>query len=229
MSELPSGTVTFLFTDVEGSTALWEHHPDAMRVALARHDKILEGAIDGHGGVVFSRMGDGMAAAFPSAGDALAAAVGAQLGLAKESWPELLGAVTARMGLHSGDGTVVDGEYLSQPLNRCARLMSIGHGGQILVSASTEALVHGRLAEGVDLVDMGEHRLRDLSEPMRVFQVEHPGLRSVFPRLRSLDAFPGNLPLQVSSFVGRQREVARVIAAFDGARVVTLTGVSNKP
>jgi predicted ATPase/class 3 adenylate cyclase len=227
MADLPTGTVTFLFTDIEGSTARWEQHPEAMGVALARHDKILEAAIDGHGGVVFSKMGDGMAAAFASARDAVAAAVVAQQGLAAETWPELLGQVTARMGVHTGEGTLVEGQYLNQPLNRCARLMAIGHGGQVLVSGTTQPLVQGGLPEGVRLVDLGEHRLRDLSEPLRVFQVQHPDLGQRFPPLRSLDVLPGNLPLQVSSFVGRERELTRVAKALGEGRIVTLTGVGG--
>ncbi len=227
MTDLPTGTVTFLFTDIEGSTALWEHHPEAMRVALARHDKILEAAIDAGGGVVFTKMGDGMAAAFASAQNTLAAAVAAQQGLAEATWPELLGSVTARMGLHTGEGILVEEQYLNQPLNRCARLMAIGHGGQVLVSGTTEPLVRGAALEDVRLVDLGEHRLRDLSEPIRVFQVHHPALPAGFPPLRSLDAFPGNLPLQTSSFVGRDHEVVRIGATLTQSRVVTLTGVGG--
>jgi len=227
MADLPTGTVTFLFTDIEGSTALWEHHPEAMQIALARHDKILEAAIDGHGGVIVSRMGDGMAAAFASAREAVAAAVAIQQGLVEETWPELLGRVSARVGVHTGEGILIEGQYLNQPLNRCARLMAIGHGGQVLVSGTSEPLVRGALPEGVELVDLGDRRLRDLSEPIRVFQVEHPDLMTAFPPLRSLDSFPGNLPLQVSSFIGRERDLARATEALAERRVVTLTGVGG--
>jgi predicted ATPase/class 3 adenylate cyclase len=226
MGELPSGTVTFLFTDLEGSTRLWEEDADAMRVAVARHDALLEDAITRHGGAVFSRMGDGMAAAFASAPQAIAAAVDAQLALVNESWGQT-GPLRARMGSHAGDGTAVGGQYDSQPLNRCARLMAAAHGGQVVVSDAVEALARGALPPVVGLVDLGEHRLRDLAQPIRVFQVTHPGLADRFPALRSLDAFPGNLPLQVSSFIGRTREIARTIEALDRARVVTLTGVGG--
>ena len=198
-----------------------------MRDALARHDAILESAISEYGGVVYSNMGDGMAAVFASSRAALAAAVAAQRGLAEETWPELIGSVTARMGVHTGEGNLVEGRYLNQPLNRCARLMAIAHGGQTLISGTTEPLVRGALPEGVGLVDLGEHRLRDLSEPLRVFEVRHPTLPSEFPPLRSLDAFPGNLPIQLSSFIGRQRELARVTEALQDARLVTLTGVGG--
>jgi predicted ATPase/class 3 adenylate cyclase len=227
MAELPSGTVTFLFTDLEGSTRLWEQHPEAMQVALARHDAILEGAIDACGGIVFSKMGDGMAAVFASAGDVVRAAVRVQLELADEAWPDAVGALKARMGIHTGKGVLVEGRYLNQPLNRCARLMAIGHGGQVLVSGATEPLVRGDLPEAIALVDLGEHRLRDLSEPLRVFEVRHPELRSGFPPVRSLNAYPGNLPLQLTSFVGRSRELARVAEALRERRAVTLTGMGG--
>jgi class 3 adenylate cyclase len=198
-----------------------------MGPARARHDAILEAAISEHGGVVFSRMGDGMAAAFSSPHEAIAAALHAQRGLQEERWQEAVGTLRARMGIHTGQGVLVEGQYLNQPLNRCARLMAIGHGGQVLVSGATEPLVRGALPEGVGLVDLGEHRLRDLSEPIRVFQVHHPELPTDFPPLRSLDAFLGNLPLQVSSFIGRHRELARGIEALRASRVVTLTGVGG--
>jgi predicted ATPase/class 3 adenylate cyclase len=226
MGELPIGTVTFLFTDLEGSTRLWEEDADAMRVAVARHDALLNDAIARHGGVVFSNMGDGMAAAFASAQQGIAAAVDAQLALSRESWGTTR-PLRARMGLHAGDGTVVGGQYDSQPLNRCARLMAVAHGGQIVVSDAVEVLVRGSLPSDVGLVDLGEHRLRDLAQPMRVFQATHPRLAERFPTLSSLDAFPGNLPLQVSSFIGRDQEIVRTIDALDRARVVTLTGVGG--
>ena len=226
MADLPTGTVTFLFTDLEGSTRLWEDDREAMRAAVARHDELLDGAIAGRGGVVFSRMGDGVAAAFGAAPQAVAAAVDAQLALASEPWGAT-GPLRARMGVHTGAGTLVGDQYDSHPLNRCARLMAVAHGGQVVISDATAALVGDDLAEGVELVDLGEHRLRDLARPMQVFQVAHASLARDFPALASLDAFPGNLPLQVSSFVGRERELARAVAALEEARVVTLTGVGG--
>ena len=226
MSDLPTGTVTFLFTDLQGSTRLWEDEPDAMRAAMARHDALLDDAITRHGGVVFSRMGDGIAAAFGSAPQAVEAALDAQLALSVEPWGAT-GPLRARMGLHTGAAAVVGDQYESQPLNRCARLMAVAHGGQVVVSEAVEPLVRGALPDGVELVDLGEHRLRDLARPMHVFQVAHPALPRDFPALVSLDAFPGNLPLQVSSFVGREREVARAVAALEEVRVVTLTGVGG--
>jgi predicted ATPase/class 3 adenylate cyclase len=213
----PSGTVTFLFTDVEASTRLWEERPQAMEVALARHDEILRTSIEEHGGYVFATGGDGFGAVFGRAADALAAAEAAQTALTNEEWPA--GApIHVRMALHSGEASERDGNYFGSAVNRAARLMAIGHGGQLLVSAATAELV-----PGAELVDLGEHRLRDLTAPTRVFQVGSER----FPSLRTLDAFPGNLPLQLSSFVGRASEAQRVASALSEGRVVTLTGVGG--
>jgi predicted ATPase/class 3 adenylate cyclase len=223
MAALPTGTVTFLFTDIEGSTRLWEEHPDAMRPALARHDSILRDAIEGHGGFVVKTTGDGFHAAFGSAHDAVDAAVAAQLALGDGPW-EVTGPLQVRMGLHTCEAELRDGDYYGSAVNRVARLMSVAHGGQVVLSAAASELVR---AGSVELVDLGDHRLRDLSRAERVFQVRAPGLRDDFPALRSLDSFPGNLPLQVSSFVGRERELDRVAKAIDDARVVTLTGVGG--
>lgn len=226
MPQLPSGTVTFLFTDIEGSTRRWEEQPDAMQVALARHDEILDDAISNCGGVVFSRMGDGMAGAFASPGAALAAAVDAQLALAAHSWGAT-GQLRVRMGIHTGDGVLVDGQYLNQPLNRCARLMAVGHGGQVLVSSVAAELVGDHLPEGCELVDLGERHLRDLARPMRVFQLVVPGLGCEFPPLRSLDAIPTNLPAELTSFVGRAADLVEVANAVRKCRFVTITGVGG--
>jgi predicted ATPase/class 3 adenylate cyclase len=227
MAGLPTGTVTFLFTDLEGSTRLWEEHPEAMRAALGRHDAILREAVESHRGVVVSEMGDGMAAAFASAGDAVAAGLDAQLGLGACEWGET-GPLRARMGLHAGEGALrPDGQYVNQPLNRCARLMAIANGGQVVVSETVESLVRGALPPEVGLLDLGEHRLRDLARPIGVFQITHPELPRDFPPLRSLDALPGNLPAQVTSFVGRVDEIAAVAEALREARLVTLTGVGG--
>jgi class 3 adenylate cyclase len=199
----PSGTVTFLLTDLEGSTRMWEQDPDAMKAAVVRHDEIVEKAIAAKQGFVFSRMGDGMAAAFSSAGDAVASAVAIKQALAEENW-RTLSPLKARIGLHTAEAVIVDDSgYASLPINRCARLMAAAHGGQIVISGATESLVHDALPDGVELVDLGEHRLRDLGRPMRVFQVGGVDRRDEFPALRTLDAFPGNLPAQTSSFIGR--------------------------
>ena len=227
MAELPSGTVTFLFTDLEGSTRLWEEYPDAMPGALVRHDAIVRGAIEGHGGAVLSEMGDGMAGVFASPLAAVAAAVQAQCGLVDEPWGEV-GALRARMGLHSGEGALrADGHYVNAPLNRCARLMAAAHGGQVLISDTVEALVRDGLAPPVAIVDLGKHRLRDVAEPIQVFQVVHPLLESEFPPLRSVGDVPGNLPRQVTSFVGRERELASLTSLVRERQLVTLTGVGG--
>jgi predicted ATPase len=210
--------VTFLFTDVEGSTRLWEAAPGAMRAALERHDAILRSAIESHGGYVFATGGDAFSAAFPRASDAAAAALLAQAEIAKEPWPEEA-PITVRMGLHTGEASERDGDYFGPAVNRAARVKAIAHGGQILCSEMTAGLVQ----DEATLADLGQHRLRDLSAPQHVFQVGG----GVFPPLRTIDAFPGNLPLQVSSFVGRDKELKRTAAALADGRVVTLTGVGG--
>lgn len=223
----PSGTVTFLLTDLEGSTRLWEQDPDAMKAAMICHDELLEKTIAANNGLVFNRMGDGMGAAFATAKDAVCAAAAIQRALAAEPWatPDPL---RARIGLHTDEALMVDGGgYASQPINRCSRLMTAAHGGQVVISGATEALVRDELPDNMGLVDLGEHRLRDLGGPVRVFQLAFDGGHEDFPPLRSLDAYPGNLPAQVSSFIGRQAEVARIARALEESRVVTITGVGG--
>jgi predicted ATPase/class 3 adenylate cyclase len=223
---LPSGTVTFLFTDVEGSTRLWEEQPELMSAALALHDDIVRDAVEAAGGVVFGTRGDGFAAVFARAGDAVDAAVATQHRLAALEWPDDL-VVRARMSLHTGEAQERDGDYFGSAVNRAARLMATAHGGQIVCSRATADVLRDALPGGVSLVDLGEHRLRDLSRPEQVFQVSAPGQVAVFPPLVSLDSFPGNLPLQVSSFIGRERELKRISQAIRDSRVVTLTGVGG--
>jgi class 3 adenylate cyclase len=214
----PSGTVTFLFTDIEGSTRLWQLDEGAMRQAVQHHDELLWATIQECGGVVFSTMGDGVAAAFTTAHAALGAAELAQERLTKEEWTTAE-PVRVRMGLHSGEVEERDGDYFGTPVNRAARLMAIGHGGQVLCSSATAELVEG----SVTLVDLGEHRLRDLDRPMHVFQVGD----GAFPPLRSLSTIPGNLPIQLTSFVGRHDELASITKAVEASRLVTLTGTGG--
>ncbi len=190
-----------------------------MRALLAEHDEVLRRVIEKHRGHVFKHTGDGVAAVFASPSDAVAGAVDAQL-LLRDVLP-------VRMGLHTGEAEFRDGDYFGSTLNRCARLMSVAHGGQVVISDAVEALVPGALPDEVTLLDLGEHRLRDLARPMRVFQVAHAGLERAFPRLRSLDAFAGNLPVQFTSFVGRDDEMARVVAMLDDASLVTLIGTGG--
>ncbi len=212
MTGRPLGTVTFLFTDIEGSTRRWEADPEGMRAGLAAHDEVLRTAVDANGGWLFKHTGDGVCAAFQSARAAVDAAVDAQ---------RLLG-LPVRMGVATGEVEQRGDDYFGPALNRAARVMAVGHGGQILVSNSTAALI-----TGVDLADLGEHRLRDLSGVERLFQVRADGLRVDFPRLATVDAVPGNLPRQSTSFVGREVEVKELAELVRAHRLVTLTGVGG--
>jgi predicted ATPase/class 3 adenylate cyclase len=214
----PSGTVTFLFTDIEGYTRLSEAAPEIMPAALERHDAIVRSAIQKHDGYIFATGGDGFAAAFSRAGSALSAATAAQSVLAVEPWPEAA-PLRVRMALHTGEATERAGDYFGTPVNQAARLMALGHGGQVLCSAVTAALV----GDKVPLVDLGEHRLRDLSAPQRVFQL---GERR-FPPLRSVDAIPTNLPTMRNEMIGRSDDVAALAAVAGRERLVTLTGAGG--
>jgi predicted ATPase/class 3 adenylate cyclase len=212
MADRPRGTVTFLFTDIEGSTRRWEKEPDAMRVALAEHDDVLRSAIENHGGWLFKHTGDGACAAFTSARAAVEATIDAQRRLK----------LPVRIGIATGEADLRDDDYFGPPLNRAARVMAAGHGGQVLAAASTVALI-----DGFELMDLGPHRLRDLSEPIHLFQVCADGLERDFPPLQTLDTVPGNLPAQATSFIGRQHEVAAVSEALRAHRLVTLVGVGG--
>jgi predicted ATPase/class 3 adenylate cyclase len=223
VAELPTGTVTFLFTDLERSTQLWEEQPGAMQAALARHDELLVQAVEAHGGRVVKGTGDGLHAVFSTASEAVAAAVAAQRALALERWGSI-GGLRARMGLHTGAAEQRGDDYFGPVLNRAARLMSAGHGGQILVSRATEGLVRDALPEGCELVNLGEYRLRDVPQSMGVAQVVHPDLPRVFPPLRSLDVPTRNLPVQLTTFVGREAELRSLEKVLVEARLVTLTG-----
>jgi len=225
--EMPSGTVTFLFTDIEDSTRLWERHREEMSRAVARHDELVWEAIDRRGGRVFATGGDGVAAAFDRAVDAIGAATEAQRLLAGEAWPEAT-PIRVRMGIHTGEAQERGGDYFGPALNRASRLTAIGHGGQVLVSHATEQVARDAFADvSVELRELGEHQLRDLSRPERVFQVVAAGLVVDFPALRSLDALPGNLPRQLTSFVGREREVELLVGLVHERSLVTLTGVGG--
>ena len=226
MAVLPTGTVTFLFTDIEGSTRLWEEHAEAMRAALGRHDDLLRAAITEHRGHVFKTVGDAFHAAFPTAADALAAVLDAQRALAREPWA-LPGGLRVRMALHTGEAEQRDGDYVGPTLNRAARLLAVGHGGQILVFRTTYDLVQDALPAGITLRNLGQHRLRDLARPEQIYQIVAAGLAAEFPSLRSLDAFPNNLPVQLTSFIDREREISEVRSLLATARLLTLTGVGG--
>jgi predicted ATPase/class 3 adenylate cyclase len=208
----PSGVVTFLFTDVEGSTRRWENDADAMRAALAAHDEVLRKVIEAQGGFMFKHTGDGVCAAFASPRSAVDAAVSAQRELE----------LPVRMGIATGEAELRGSDYFGAVLNRAARVMAAGHGGQILLAESTASLV-----SGVDLLDLGPRRLRDLPTSVQVFQVQAEGLRTDFPPLRALDVSPGNLRPAPTSFIGRESELDEVQAAVKAHRLVTLTGVGG--
>jgi predicted ATPase/class 3 adenylate cyclase len=223
VAELPTGTVTFLFTDIEGSTRLWQEHPDAMRPALARHDEILRSAIAAHDGHYVKTTGDGAHAVFATASDAIDASVAAQLAIGAEEWP-LPAPLRVRMGVHSGPAELRDGDYFGTAVNRAARIMSVAHGGQVVISAATQELAR---ETDIELLDLGEHRLKDLRHAERLFQVVHPGLDAEFSPLRTLDEPAGNLPGQPTSFVGRDTEIAELADLVRARALVTVTGVGG--
>src|ERR671910_1782991 len=225
MASPPTGTLTFLFTDIEGSTKMWERSPQAMQAAWARHDELLKRAIEEHGGYVFKTVGDAFCCAFLTAPDALEAALEAQRLLLEERWAES-NPLRVRMALHTGAAEERDGDYFGPPVNRVARLLSAGHGGQVLLSLPAQELVRDQLPAQTSLRDLGEHRLKDLFRPERIFQLLDPELPADFPPLRTLDAYRNNLPLQPTPLVGREKEVSEVRDLLRGeeTRLLTLTG-----
>jgi predicted ATPase/class 3 adenylate cyclase len=224
-ADLRYGMLTYLFTDLEGSTQLWDQHPGEMDHVLVLHDAILEKAIESHDGIVVKKMGDGMLAVFDSANKAVDAALTAQLAFAQETWPDATGAVRVRIGLHSGESHQREGDYFGPNLNRASRIMDVGYGGQILLSAATASLVRQALVNSDGfLLDLGEHSLKDLTQPEHIFQLSHPALETEFPVLKSLARYKHNLPRQLTSFVGREREVSEVKELLAGSRLLTLLG-----
>ncbi|MFI5342376.1 MAG: adenylate/guanylate cyclase domain-containing protein, partial [Candidatus Methylomirabilales bacterium] len=205
----PTGTVTFLFTDIEGSTRLWEQHSAVMAAVVARHDALLMGCIQQQDGVVVKSRGEGdsLFAVFARATDAVAAAAALQQTLPAEPWP-LPAPLRVRVALHTGEAELREGDYYGAALNRCTRLRAAAHGGQVLLSLPTQELVRDHLPPGISLRDLGECRLKDLVRPERVFQLLHPDLPAEFPPLRTLDAYANNLPAQPTPLLGREREVA---------------------
>ena len=226
MTVPPTGTVTFLFTDIEGSTRLWEHDAPAMQEALARHDEILQNTIEDRGGYVFKTVGDAFCAAFDTATDATEAALACQRALLEEGWAEEIGAIRVRMALHAGAAEERGGDYFGPPVNRVARLLSAGHGGQILLSQAAQELTRDDLPEGASLRDLGQRRLKDLLRPEMVFQLIASDLPTSFPPLKTLDARMNNLPAQPTSLVGREEELSEIadLLRRPEVRQLTLTG-----
>ena len=222
----PTGTVTFLFTDIEGSTRRWERDRNAMSAALARHDALLRPAISARGGFLFKTVGDAFCAAFAIAADAVAAARDAQAALLAEDFSGV-DSVLVRMALHTGSAEERDGDYFGPAVNRVARLLAIGHGGQVLVSGTTADLLQEELPSESSLRDLGEHQLKDLARREHVYQLVAPGLLDTFPALRSLEQLPHNLPPQLTSFVGREHDVVEIKRLLDHSRLLTLVGTGG--
>jgi predicted ATPase/class 3 adenylate cyclase len=222
MPARPVGTVTFLFTDIEGSTRAWEAYPKETRVALQRHDEIVANAIEtNHGTIILERgEGDSVFAVFERPSDAVAAACELQLALSEEQWPAAV-PLRVRVAIHTGEA---EADYRGPHVNRAARIRAIGHGEQVLLSGVAAGIVRGTLPAGASLIDLGQHRLRDVSETEHVFQLAHADLRKDFPPLKSLSNFRQNLPVQLTSFVGRARERNEIGALIERHRIVTLIG-----
>jgi len=219
--------MTFLLTDVEGSTALWESSPEAMRLAVARHDRLLTELTERHGGAVVRSRGEGDSffMVFQRATDAVMAACAIQQALHAEAW-QLDPPIRVRIGLNTGEAELREGNYFGAVVNRCARLRDLAHGGQVLLSQPTYDLIRDDRPAGVSLLDLGEHRLRGVSEPVRVFQIVDPELPSAFPPLRIMETRPNTLPVQVTSLIGRESQAAEIanLLRGDGVRLLTLTG-----
>jgi predicted ATPase/class 3 adenylate cyclase len=226
MVRAPGGTATFLFTDIEGSTARWENDPAAMAPALARHDTIVRSAIENNGGLVFKTVGDAFCAVFARADAAASAALEAQRNLANADFSEV-GGVRVRMAIHTGTTIEREADYFGPTVNRVARLLAIGHGGQTLLSGVSAALVREALGAGTSLDDLGEHALKDVRVAERVFQLSPAGVRADFPPLRAPRTMASNLPFAVSSFVGREDDVTRISAELGRSRAVTLVGTGG--
>ena len=226
MPSLPTGTVTFLFTDIEGSTHLLQHLGDRYAEVLANYRRFLRSAIQERGGHEVDTQGDALFAAFPRASDAVAAAVAAQRVIGAYAWPENL-SLQIRMGLHTGESISGETGYVGMDVHRAARICAAGHGGQILLSQTTTDLTADVLPDGVSLRDLGEHRLKDLARSHHLFQVVAADLPADFPPLKSLDVLPNNLPRQLTSFIGREKEMAEVKRLLSAAYLVTLTGAGG--
>ena len=223
MDHRPSGTITFLFSDIEASTDKWEKNAEQMKIAFRSQEEIIRTSMSEHGGYVYKMIGDAFQVAFDTALQALKAALFAQRAIQRESWDDN-GQLKVRMALHTGVVEERDDDYVGPLLNRAARLMNAGHGGQVLISQATYELLRDILPESVNLRDLGVHRLKDLARQEHIYQLEVSDLEAVFPPLRTLDSQPNNLPLQMTSFIGRETEFEEVKILLDISRLVTLTG-----
>ncbi len=226
MTGLPSGTLTFLFTDIEGSTRLLQQLSNRYADVLVDYRRLLRAAVQERGGQEVDTQGDAFFIAFPSAQEALLAAIKAQRSLLRHSWIDGM-SVQVRMGLHTGEARVAETGYVGMDVHRAARICAAGHGGQILLSDTTHALVVNDLPGGVTLRDLGEHRLKDLAQPQRLFQIVASDLPVEFPPLKSLNVLPNNLPMQLTSFVGRAREMSEIKDLLGTTRLLTLVGAGG--
>lgn len=226
MPEAPTGTVTFLFTDIVGSTRLWEKFPAQMGAALARHDALIRAAVETHGGHVFKTVGDATHAAFQAPRDSLEAAIDAQQALASEDWNDI-GSLVVRMGIHVGTAELRDGDYFGGTLNRASRIESAAHGGQILLSRIAVELLEDEPLDAISFKSLGSHRLRNLDRPEHLYQAVVPNLPESFPPPRSMEALPNNLPVQTTSFVGREKQLEDVKRLLKNTRLLTLMGTGG--
>ena len=226
--ELPTGTLTFLFTDIESSTSLWEEDSQRMRAAMLRHDEIIEAAVTNNNGLLVRPRGEGDSrfAVFPMASGAVAATIAIQSAFFKESWP-VESSLRVRIGLHTGEADLQDGDYYGPTVNRCARIRGVAHGGQCLISLTTASLVQDSLPAGASLRDLGEYNLRDMQRPERIFQLVVEGLPADFPPLRADEGMHTNLPSMLSSFVGRDDEISAVKHLLQENRLITITGTGG--
>ncbi len=226
MAEPPTGTVAFLFTDIVGSTRLWERYPALMGSVISRHDTIVRAAVESCGGFVFKTVGDSFCVAFYTAGNTLRAALEAQRNLAGEDWGEI-GTLKVRMGIHVGAAEFRDRDYFGGTLNRASRIESAAHGGQILISQLAFELLQEELLDGVRFKSLGDHRLRNLDRPEHLYQIVVEGLPSDFPPPKSMEVLPNNLPVQTTSFIGREKEMETVRELFGKTRLLTLLGTGG--
>ncbi len=225
MSTLPAGTVTFLFTDIEGSTRLWEKYPQAMKSALAKHDSILKESVESNNGQLIKTTGDGIHAVFSTAIDAINASTIAQRSFQfLEFFKNSEASIKVRMGLHTGEAELRDGDYYGGTLNRAARIMGVAYGGQILLSETTYQIARENLPVSVSVLDLGEHQLKGLIKSERIFQISTPDLQQEFPPLKSQSHPTNNLPAELTPFIGRERELAEAASRLEGARLLTLIG-----